>query len=70
MQMDGPVEQLITEIHGLDRDGVVSALMSFRKPRLDFTEDFLRGLNEEQLRHILMAACLQARKCGFQRQAG
>lgn len=70
MQLDGPVEQLIQDIHALDHDGVVDQLLSIRKPRLDFTEDYLRSLTLEQLRHILMAACLQARKSPVRRTAG
>ncbi len=62
MRLDEPIDQIIQHIHGLDRDGCLTELASIRRPRLDFTEDFLHQLSLEQLRHVLMAACLQARR--------
>lgn len=62
MRLNQPVEQIIQEIHSLDRRGCLSELRTFERPRLDFTDEFLNHLSLEQLRHILMAACLQARK--------
>ena len=62
MQLNRPVEQLIQEIHSLDREGCTAELRTMNRPRLDFTPEFLEHLTLEQLRHVLMAACLQARK--------
>ena len=62
MQLNQPVERIIEEIHSLDRVGCISQLRTLARPRLDFTDDFLDDLSLEQLRHVLMAACLQARK--------
>ena len=62
MQLNQPVEQIIEEIHGLDRGRCIAELRSLPRLRLDFTPDFLEHLSLEQLRHVLMAACLQARK--------
>ena len=61
MQLDQPLEKIITSILDLDRQACISELRAIRRPRLDFTDDFLAPLSIEQLRHILMAACTQAR---------
>lgn len=61
MRLDRPIEHVIREIGDLDRDACILRLRSFRQPRLDFSDDFLRDLTLERLRHILLAACLQAR---------
>lgn len=62
MQLDQSVERIITEINDLDRPRCISQLRSIPQLNLDFTDDFLQGLSLEQLRHVLMAACIQAQR--------
>jgi hypothetical protein len=62
MRLDLPIDQLIAFIHRLDREGCINELRALGRPRLDFTDDYLERMSLEQLRHVLMAACLQARK--------
>ncbi len=46
------------EIQGLSRDQCIHRLTHFPKMRLDFTDDYLRQMSLERLRHVLMAAYL------------
>jgi hypothetical protein len=62
MSVDLPIDQLVATIHRLDRPGCIRELRAIARPRLDFTDDFLEAMSVEQLRHVLLAACLQARK--------
>ncbi len=62
MTTDEPIEQMIIRVAEMDRAQLVSRLQSFSEPRLDFDDAFLADLSVERLRHVLMAACLQARK--------
>lgn len=57
-----PVEQVIQEIVLLDKPGCIAHLRRFQKPSLDFTDEYLQDCSLEQIRHILLAATLQARK--------
>ena len=59
---DLPVEQLVQHVHTLDRDGCIHELTHFQAIPLDFDEPFLRQMSVERLRHILVAACLTARR--------
>ncbi len=58
------IDELIQRIHNLDRERCKAALLDMERPALDFTESYLDQMSTERLRHVLMAACLQARKCG------
>ena len=62
MTMDEPIDQLLTRVYELDRDHCKAALRRFHRPTLDFSDEFLNMQSLDRLRHILMAACLQARK--------
>ncbi len=62
MSVDVPIEQLIDQIADMDRDDCIVHLRLFEEPALDFTNSYLASQSDEQLRHILLAACLQARK--------
>lgn len=65
MSMDDmSIDELIRGLHTLDRDSCKAALLDIKRPALDFTESYLDQMSTERLRHILMAAYLQARKCG------
>ena len=56
------IEELIRRIHTLDRECCKAALLDMKQPTLDFTESYLNQMSTDRLRHVLMAACLQARK--------
>jgi hypothetical protein len=57
-----PFEQLVQSVQVLDRRACAARLRQMRSPRLDFSEDFLAGQSEEQLRHLLLAALIQSHK--------
>ena len=65
-----PINDLVRTIHSLDRDHCKAELLCFDCPNLDFTEQYLEQMSTERLRHVLMAACLQARKGRQNRSAG
>lgn len=53
----------ITDIAQLSRKELMNCLLSFDGDfRFDFTPEYLGGLSVEELRHLLLAACLHARK--------
>ena len=62
MTMDQPIEQVICTIAGLDRDSCIARLRAVQQPRLDFTDEFLREQTLDQVRHLLLAACIQAQR--------
>jgi hypothetical protein len=62
MTTGGSINELILQVGSFDRDGCIEHLRQMRKPRLDFTDEFLQGQSLDHLRHIVMAAFLQARK--------
>ncbi|MCC7146313.1 MAG: hypothetical protein IT443_07695 [Phycisphaeraceae bacterium] len=62
MQSNEPIDKLIENVQKLDRQACIEHLRGFARPKLDFTEDFLSQLSLDRLRHVLMAACLQARQ--------
>ena len=70
MNPDMPINDLVRTIHSLDRDRCKVELLSFQASKLDFTEQYLDQMSTERLRHVLMAACLQARKGRKKRSAG
>lgn len=69
LSIDTPIEKLICTIAQMGRDECIEQIQAFRDPPLDFSRRFLDSQTVDQLRHILMAACLQARKRGA-RKAG
>ena len=56
------LDELANNVYSLDRDQCVSELQNLPRLRLDFTDEFLAGLSLDRLRHVLMAACIQAQK--------
>lgn len=61
MQFDASIETLAVHIHALTREGCLDELARIERPRLDFTPEFLGAMTTDQLKHVLMAACLRAR---------
>jgi len=56
------IEELMKAVAAMDREGCIAQLRELQRPKLDFTEEFLRGQTLERLRHIVAAAFIQARK--------
>lgn len=55
------VEELITEITVMERPGLIERLRSADTGfRPDFDEEFLDQLSMDELRHLVLAASLQA----------
>ncbi|MHC4622307.1 MAG: hypothetical protein ACYS4W_00215 [Planctomycetota bacterium] len=56
------LEQTATSIASLGRDEIKRRIRNFRgRFRLDFTEDYLNSLSLDRLRHVLLAALINAR---------
>ena len=54
-------EQTSTSIAALGRDELKRRIKNFRgRFKLDFTEDYLNNLSIDRLRHILLAALINA----------
>jgi hypothetical protein len=69
MAAEPTIEDLIQTVAALDRDTCKARLRLIERPRLDFPDDFLDALSLERLRHLLLAAYLQARRRPNQRHA-
>ena len=55
-------EQTATTIASLDRSELTKRIKNFRgRFKLDFSEDYLRNLTVDRLRHILLAALINAK---------
>lgn len=55
------LEQTATSIAALERDELKRRIKGFRGGfKLDFTEDYLNSLTVDRLRHILLAALINA----------
>ncbi len=55
-------EQTTTSIAALGKDELKKRIKTFKgRFRLDFTEDYLNNLSVDRLRHILLAALVNAR---------
>jgi len=55
-------EQTATSVATLGRDELKKRIKHFKgRFRLDFTEDFLNHLSVDRLRHILLAALINAK---------
>ena len=57
-----PTEQLIQQIHALNRSQCIRELLGFKSFPLDFTPTYLKQMSVERLRHLLMAAMLTAHR--------
>ena len=54
------IDALARDLATADRDTCVNTLKSLAWPPLDFTDEFLNRVNLDRLRHIALAACMQA----------
>ncbi|MHC4153480.1 MAG: hypothetical protein ACYST6_00925 [Planctomycetota bacterium] len=62
MASRGYFEQTATSIASLGRNELKRRIKNFRgRFRLDFTEDYLNNLSVDRLRHILLAALINAK---------
>ena len=56
------VERQVTSVAALGRDELKKRIRNFRgRFKLDFTEDYLNKISVERLRHILLAALINAK---------
>jgi hypothetical protein len=56
------LDRQITSIAALERNELTRRIRNFKgRFKLDFTEDYLRKLSVERLRHILLAASINAK---------
>ena len=57
------VERQVTSVAALGRDELTRRIRNFRgRFKLDFTEDYLNKISVDRLRHILLAALINAKK--------
>ncbi len=57
------IDHLICTVSGMPREEIIRQCLSFRGSfPVDFTAEFLNGLDIEELRHIFAALCLQTRR--------
>lgn len=63
MVTDVYLETICTEVATMDKAEVMYHILHFDGPvRLDFTEDYLKTLDLDKLRHILLAALITAHR--------
>ena len=62
MSPDTPLEEILKAVNAMDRQTCKAQLHSLDRPPLDFTDELRDRLSIERLRHILMAAYIQAHK--------
>ena len=56
------VERQVTSVAALGRDELKKRIRNFRgRFKLDFTEDYLNKISVDRLRHILLAALINAK---------
>ena len=56
-------DKIAAEVAAMDRKAVIAELSNFRAGfPLDFTQEFLESLSDGRLKHILLAARIQASK--------
>ncbi len=56
------VERQVTSVAALGRDELKRRIKNFRgRFKLDFTEDYLNKISVDRLRHILLAALINAK---------
>jgi hypothetical protein len=57
------VDQLICELATMDRQALIDQLVGFRSRfPVDLTTDYLATLDEEKIRHVFLAMCLQNKR--------
>ncbi len=57
------VERQVASVAVLGRDELTRRIRNFRgRFKLDFTEDYLNKISVDRLRHILLAALINAKK--------
>jgi len=62
MAPDRCLEQSATTVVSMGKSELKKRIRSFNgRFRLDFSDDYLNGVNADRLRHILMAAMINAR---------
>jgi len=58
----GQFEQIIASLNALGRDDLKQRIKGFRgRFKLDFSDEYLDALTLDRLRHILLAALINAR---------
>lgn len=62
MQISAPLPELTRQIERFDKASCIRELHDVPHLHLDFSDDFLDAMPLEAVRHVLMAAILQARK--------
>ena len=60
--MKKSMDNLVNTVQSFDRDRCIAQLSSLKRPKIDFTEEFLQQQTLDRLRHIVLAALLQAAK--------
>jgi hypothetical protein len=59
MSVEFSFEKMCSAIAAMSKTEVIGRLLALDGPiKLDFTRDYLEGLNVERLRHILLAAVI------------
>lgn len=62
MTVDRCLEKSATTVVSMGKSELKKRIRSFNgRFRLDFSDDYLNGVNADRLRHILMAAMINAR---------
>ncbi|MFH1613997.1 MAG: hypothetical protein ABIG61_02790 [Planctomycetota bacterium] len=51
-------EKIALQVASLNKEEILRKIHTFRKFRLDFTDDYLENLPLDKLRHILLAAMI------------
>lgn len=59
MESAETLDHMIRSVQHLDRERCKACLKTIKRPKLDFTEEFLDTLSLDRLHHILVAAFLQ-----------
>ena len=62
MGLDQPLDQVLRQIHEMDRTECIEQLLNFEQIRLDFNATFLNQMSSDRLRHILLAAVITVRR--------
>jgi hypothetical protein len=62
LMLDLPLDRLLALVAAFDRETAKDHLQHFSAVPLDFTDDYLESLPTDRLRHVLVAACLRARR--------
>ncbi len=62
MNLGESLNELAMKAGTLGRGRCIAELRQLNRPKIDFADDFLHSKSLDQLRHIVMAAWLQAGK--------